>query len=44
MATLEDAVRAMARYELDRELSDAEVSALVAFMNTLTGQSKYLAQ
>lgn len=44
MATLEDAVRAMARYELDRDLSDAEVTSLVAFMNSLTGQTRYLAQ
>ena len=37
-ATLEDAVRAMGRYELNKELSDADVALLVGFMNTLTGK------
>lgn len=35
MATLEDAVRAMAKYELDKDLTDAEVQLLVAFMKSL---------
>ncbi len=37
-ATLADAVRAMGHYQLGRELSDAEVARLVAFLRTLTGQ------
>lgn len=37
-ATLEDAVRAMGRYELNKELSDADVALLVGFMHTLTGK------
>lgn len=43
-ATLEDAVRVMAKYELGRTLSDAEVSSIVAFMNTLTGKHRLLGQ
>ncbi len=39
--TMEEAVKAMARFELGRELSDADVNAIVAFMKTLTGKSKY---
>jgi len=42
IATLEDAVRAMAKYELGKELKDAEVSSIVAFMKTLTGKHPYL--
>jgi len=34
-ATLEDAVRAMAKYELNKELDDATVAQLVAFMQSL---------
>ncbi len=41
-ATLEDAVRAMGRYELNKELSDADVTLLVAFMHTLTGKHEKL--
>lgn len=37
IATLEDAVRAMANYQLGVELAPAEVSDLVAFLRTLTG-------
>ena len=40
--TLEDAVRAMAKYELGREISDEDVKAVVAFMNTLTGKNSHL--
>lgn len=35
---LEDAVRAMAKYELGKELSDDDVKSIVAFMQTLTGE------
>lgn len=40
--TLDDAVRAMARYELGKELSSADVASLVAFLNTLTGHHEKL--
>ena len=40
--TLEDAVRAMARYELGKDLSDQEVCSIVAFLNTLTGDNTHL--
>ncbi|MGN0236284.1 MAG: cytochrome c peroxidase [Paludibacteraceae bacterium] len=40
--TLEDAVRAMGRYELNKELSDTDVALLVGFMNTLTGKHEKL--
>lgn len=36
--TLEVAVRLMAKYQLGRSLSKAEVDLLVAFLNTLTGE------
>jgi len=42
MATLEDAVKAMARFELGKELSDAEIASMVAFMKTLTGCNAYM--
>jgi len=41
-STLEDAVKAMARFELGKDLPASDVSAIVAFMNTLTGKSPYL--
>ena len=43
-ATLEDAVRVMARYQLGRHLDDPEIASIVAFLRTLTGeyQSKAL--
>jgi cytochrome c peroxidase len=37
VATLEEAVRWMARYQLGRELRDTEVAALVAWLKSLTG-------
>lgn len=37
-ATLEDAVRVMARYQLGRELSNPEIERIVAFLRTLTGE------
>jgi len=40
--TMEDAVRAMAKYELGKELPQSEVSAIVTFMKTLTGKNDYL--
>lgn len=36
--TLDEAVRVMAMAQLKRELSDAQVSDMVAFLNTLTGE------
>lgn len=37
VATLDEAVRVMARYQLGRELEPGDVSALVAFLTSLTG-------
>ena len=37
-ATLEDAVIAMARYEVGEELTQQEVEKMVAFLKTLTGE------
>lgn len=36
--TLEDAVRIMARFQLGKELTPAEMSRVVAFLHTLTGE------
>jgi len=41
MTTLEDAVRAMAKYELGKQLDESDVKVIVAFMKTLTGKSPY---
>ena len=38
--TLEDAVRTMGRYQLGRKLSSEEISSIVRFLHTLTGQYK----
>ena len=38
--TMDEAVKDMARYQVDTELSDAETSAIVAFLHTLTGEYK----
>lgn len=40
MKTLEEAVQAMAVYEVGVTLSDEEVSRIVSFLNTLTGEYK----
>lgn len=40
--TLEDATRAMAKYEMGRELPEKEVESIVAFLHTLTGQNPHL--
>jgi cytochrome c peroxidase len=37
VSALEDAVRRMARYQLGRELQDADVTSIVAWLQTLTG-------
>jgi cytochrome c peroxidase len=37
VATLEEAVSRMARYQLGRELSDAQVASVVAWLGSLTG-------
>ncbi|MCQ2182895.1 MAG: heme-binding domain-containing protein [Bacteroidales bacterium] len=42
MATMEDAVKAMAKYELGKDLKDEDVNYIVAFMRTLTGRHPYL--
>lgn len=42
--TMEEAVSAMARYELGRELSEQDVKSIVAFMHTLTGKHPYIKQ
>jgi cytochrome c peroxidase len=36
--TLPDAVRTMARYQLGRQLPDADIESLVAFLKTLSGE------
>jgi cytochrome c peroxidase len=36
-ATLEEAVRRMAAAQLDRTLTDQQLSSIVAFLQTLTG-------
>ena len=36
--TLDEAVRVMAKTELDKELTDQQVSDIMAFLNTLTGK------
>jgi cytochrome c peroxidase len=38
--TLEDAVETMGRYQLGRELTTEQISLLVAFLRTLTGEHK----
>lgn len=38
VATLDDAVRVMAKTQLNRDLSDAQVGDIVAFLNSLTGE------
>ncbi len=37
---LEDAITVMGRYQLGRELSQPEITALVKFLTTLTGEYK----
>lgn len=37
-ATLDEAIRVMARYQLGRDLADDEVAGLAAFLATLTGE------
>lgn len=40
--TLQEATEAMLKYQTGKELSENEIELLVAFMNTLTGENKYL--
>ena len=40
--TLEDAVKAMAKYELGKDLTDKDIQSIVAFMNTLGGDNPHL--
>ncbi|HLV60731.1 MAG TPA: cytochrome-c peroxidase [Fredinandcohnia sp.] len=46
VATLDEAVRMMASYQLGKELKDEEVRSIVAFLKTLTGKipEEYIAQ
>lgn len=46
IATLPDAIRAMARYQLGRQMPDRDVDLIAAFLKTLTGEyrGKSLAQ
>ena len=39
-ATLEEAVTIMARYQLGRQISDADINVIVKFLGTLTGEYK----
>jgi cytochrome c peroxidase len=45
-ATLEDAVKKMAKWQLGKDLTDEEVGKIVTFLNTLTGElpSDYIAE
>jgi cytochrome c peroxidase len=38
VATLEEAVKTMAKHQLGRDLSDADVTSIVTFLKTLTGE------
>jgi cytochrome c peroxidase len=38
VASLEEAVRVMARYQLGREIPSADLAAIAAFLRTLTGE------
>jgi cytochrome c peroxidase len=38
VATLDEAVRVMAKMQLNKELSDRQVEDIVAFLNGLTGE------
>lgn len=40
--TLEEAVAAMSKYELGKNLSDSDIASMVAFMKTLTGKNSHL--
>jgi cytochrome c peroxidase len=38
VATLEEAVKEMAGYQLGKQLTDDEIASIVAFLKTLTGE------
>ncbi len=40
--TLDESVKAMAQYELGRELTENEVHSIVSFLNTLSGKNPHL--
>lgn len=40
--TLQEATKSMLKYQTGKELSDPEVELIVTFMNTLTGEHKYM--
>jgi len=43
-ATLEDAVKAMFKYESGTSYFDSDIESIVAFLNSLTGENKYMAK
>lgn len=43
-ATLQDATKAMLKYQTGKELADSDIELIVAFMNTLTGENKYMSE
>ena len=40
--TLQDATKSMLKYQTGKELPDQDIDLIVAFMNTLTGESQYM--
>lgn len=42
--TLQDATKAMLKYETGRIVPDSDIDLMVAFLNTLTGENKYMKQ
>lgn len=40
--TLQDATKSMLKYQTGKTLPDSDVELIVAFMNTLTGENKYM--
>lgn len=42
--TLQDATKTMLKYQTGKELSTQEIDLIVAFMNTLTGEHKFMKQ
>ncbi len=41
-ATLQDATKTMLKYQTGKTLPDSDIDLIVAFMNTLTGENKYM--
>lgn len=40
--TLQDATKAMLKYQTGKEMSDSEIDLIVGFMHTLTGENKHM--